>query len=245
MKVLRLTLAVVGVMLAVVAGCAAPSPTVAPRNPAALDEDQTYEPVIDPDNFSRPLANDYYPLEPGLTTVFEGGGEHVEVTVTEDTKVIMGVTTQVITDQVTVDGELTEDTVDWYAADNFGNVWYFGEKTAEYENGEITSTEGSWEAGLDGALPGIIMLAEPRVGDTYRQEFYAGEAEDVAKVYVMDERITVPKDTYDLVLVTEDWSLLTPDVHERKWYAPGIGVVFEETITGGSDTLSLIDVAGP
>jgi hypothetical protein len=245
MKVLRLTLAVVGVMLAVVAGCAAPSPTVAPRNPAALDEDQTYEPVIDPDNFSRPLANDYYPLEPGLTTVFDGGGEHVEVTVTEDTKVIMGVTTQVITDQVTVDGELTEDTVDWYAADNFGNVWYFGEKTAEYENGEITSTEGSWEAGVDGALPGIIMLAEPRVGDTYRQEFYAGEAEDVAKVYVMDERFSVPKDTYDLVLVTEDWSLLTPDVHERKWYAPGIGVVFEETITGGSDTHSLIDVAGP
>jgi hypothetical protein len=211
------------------------------RNPAALDEGQTYAPVIDPADFSHPLANDYFPLDPGLTTVFEGGGERVEVTVTSETKVIMGVTTTVITDQVTVGGDLKEDTLDWYAADNIGNVWYFGEQTAEYENGEVSTTEGSWEAGVDGALPGIIMLADPRIGETYRQEFYAGQAEDVARVYARDESITVPKDTYDLVLVTEDWSLLTPDVHERKWYAPNIGVVFEETISGGSGTLSLID----
>jgi hypothetical protein len=218
---------------------------VAPRNPAVLDEGQPYVPVIDPGNFNDPLANDYYPLQPGVTTVFEGDGEHVEVTVTGDTKVIMGVTTHVITDQVTVDGELTEDTVDWYAADNFGNVWYFGEETAEYENGEITSTEGSWEAGVDGAVPGIIMLAEPQVGDSYRQEYFAGEAEDVASVHAVDQKKTVPNGTYEKVLVTEDWSLLTPDVHERKWYAPGIGVVFEETVQGGSGTLSLVDVAGP
>jgi len=225
--------------LAVLAACSAPTPSV--RNPAALDEGQTYAPVIDPADFSHPLANDYFPLDPGLTTVFEGGGERVEVTVTSETKVIMGVTTTVITDQVTVGGDLKEDTLDWYAADNFGNVWYFGEQTAEYENGEVSTTEGSWEAGVDGALPGIIMLADPRIGETYRQEFYAGQAEDVARVYARDESITVPKDTYDLVLVTEDWSLLTPDVHERKWYAPNIGVVFEETISGGSGTLSLID----
>jgi hypothetical protein len=237
------TLALVGVMLTVVSGCAAPAPSV--RIPAALIEGQEYAIAIATENFSDPVANDYYPLEPGVTTVFEGGGEHVEVTVTAETKVIMGVTTHVITDQVTVDGELTEDTVDWYAADNLGNVWYFGEKTAEYENGQITSTEGSWEAGVNGALPGIIMLADPRVGDTYRQEFYAGQAEDVAEVYAKDESVTVPKGTYKQVLVTEDWSLLTPDVHERKWYAPGIGVVFEETVKGGSGTLSLIDVVGP
>jgi hypothetical protein len=224
---------------ALLTACSAPTPSV--RNPAALDEGQTYAPVIDPADFSHPLANDYFPLDPGLTTVFEGGGEHVEVTVTSATKVIMGVTTTVIMDQVTVGGELQEDTIDWYAADNIGNVWYFGEQTAEYEKGRITSTEGSWEAGVDGALPGIIMLAQPLVGDTYRQEFYAGQAEDVAKVYARDESVTVPKDTYDLVLVTEDWSLLTPDVHERKWYAPNIGVVFEETISGGSGTLSLTD----
>ena len=221
------------------AGCSAPTPSV--RNPAELVEGQQYAPVIDPADFSNPIANDYFPLDPGLVTVFEGGDEHVEVTVTADTKVIMGVTTHVITDQVFVDGELQEDTIDWYAADNFGNVWYFGEQTAEYENRQITSTEGSWEAGVDGALPGIIMLAKPEVGDTYRQEFYAGQAEDVAKVFALDESITVPKDTYSLVLVTEDWSLLTPDVHERKWYARRIGVVSEETILGGSGVLSLID----
>jgi hypothetical protein len=221
-------------------GCSAPTPSA--RNPAALDEGQPYEPVVDPADFSNPIANDYFPLDPGLVTIFEGGDDHVEVTVTADTRVIMGVTTQVITDQVFVGGELQEDTVDWYAADNFGNVWYFGEQTAEYENGQITTTEGSWEAGVDGALPGIIMLADPQVGDTYRQEFYAGQAEDVAKVHALEESITVPKDTYDLVLVTEDWSLLTPYVHERKWYAPRVGVVSEETISGGSGTLSLIDI---
>lgn len=221
------------------AGCSAATSSV--PNPATLDEGRTYAPLVDPANFSQPLANDYFPLDPGLVTVFEGSGEHVEVTVTADTKVIMGVTTRVITDQVTVDGELQEDTIDWYAADNFGNVWYFGEQTAEYEKGQISSTEGSWEAGIHDALPGIIMLAQPRVGDTYRQEFYAGQAEDVARVYAVEESITVPKDTYDLVLVTEDWSLLTPNVHERKWYAPRVGVVFEETVQGGSGTLSLID----
>ena len=221
-------------------GCSAPSPSV--RNPAALDEGQPYAPVIDAANFSDPIVNDYFPLVPGLMTVFEGGDEHVEVTVTDDTKVIMGVTTHVITDQVFVAGELQEDTIDWYAADNFGNVWYFGEQTAEYENGEIATTEGSWEAGVDGALPGIIMLADPQVGDAYRQEFYTGQAEDVARVYALDESVTVPNDTFDRILVTEDWSLLTPDVHERKWYAPNVGVVFEETISGGSGTLSLIDI---
>jgi hypothetical protein len=221
-------------------GCSAPTPSV--RNPAALDEGQPYSPVVDPANFSDPIANDYFPLDPGLVTIFEGGDEHVEVTVTDDTKVIMGVTTHVITDQVFVAGELQEDTIDWYAADNFGNVWYFGEQTAEYENGEITTTEGSWEAGVDGALPGIIMLADPEVGDTYRQEFYSGQAEDVARVHALDESRTVPNDTFDRILVTEDWSLLTPDVHEQKWYAPNVGVVFEETISGGSGTLSLIDI---
>ena len=243
MNRLRPTVAVLAVLLAAAAGCSAPTPSV--RIPAALVEGQDYALTIDPKDFSDPVANDYYPLEPGVTTVFEGDGEHVEVTVTADTKVIMGVTTHVVTDRVTVGGELKEDTVDWYAADNLGNVWYFGEKTAEYENGQVTSTEGTWEAGVDGALPGVIMLADPRTGDIYRQEFYAGQAEDVATVHATDESVSVPNGTYDRVLVTEDWSLLTPDVHERKWYAPGIGVVFEETVKGGSGTLSLIDVVGP
>jgi hypothetical protein len=239
----RRSIAAAGLMVALLAACSAPTPSV--RNPAALVEGQDYAVAIATEQFNHPLANDYFPLEPGITTVFEGGDERVEVTVTTETKVIMGVTTLNITDQVFVDGELTEDTVDWYAADNFGNVWYFGEQTAEYENGQIASTEGSWEAGVDGALPGIIMLADPRVGDTYRQEFYSGQAEDVAKVYAVDQSITVPQDSYYLVIVTEDWSLLTPNVHERKWSAPNVGVIFEETISGGSGTISLIDINRP
>jgi len=233
---------VVGLPVLITA-CGSTTPSV--RNPAALVEGQAYAPMIDAANFSNPITNDYFPLQPGFASVFEGGGERVEVAVTAETKLIMGITTRVVTDQVFVDGELTEDTVDWYASDNFGNVWYFGEQTAEYENGQVTSTEGSWEAGVDGALPGIIMLADPEVGDTYRQEFYEGEAEDVAKVYARDESITVPKDSFTLVLVTEDWSLLTPDVHERKWYAPGVGVVMEEIVAGGSGTLSLVDLTRP
>jgi hypothetical protein len=225
--------------LLLVAGCSSQSPSV--HNPAKLVEGEEYAVEIAAEQFSQPLANDYFPLQPGFEFVFEGGGERVEVNVTDETKVIMGVTTLVITDQVFVDGVLTEDTADWYASDNVGNVWYFGEQTAEYENGQITTTEGSWEAGVDGALPGIIMLAAPQVGDTYRQEFYSGHAEDVATVYALDQSITVPRDNYDQIIIIEEWSLLEPAVHEHKWYARGVGVVFEETVQGGSGTLSLVD----
>jgi hypothetical protein len=237
----RPVVAMVGLALAFLASSCAPS-VLSPHNPAAYVEGEAYAPAFDAANFSDPVVNDYFPLDPGLTTVFEGGGERVAVTVTSETKVVLGVTTKVITDQVFVDGELREDTVDWYAADNFGNVWYFGEETAEYEGGEITSTEGSWEAGVDGAQPGIIMLADPQVGDAYRQEFFEGHAQDVARVYAVDESITVPNNTFSLVIVTEDWSELDPEVLERKWYAPLAGVVFEETIQGGSGTLSLVDL---
>jgi len=230
------------------AGCAStsggsPAPPQEPEhNPAAFAEGQPYEPDIDPANFSDPQPNPYFPLEPGVMNVYEGGGERVEVTVTAQTKEILGITATVVTDQVLVGGEVVEDTVDWYATDNFGNVWYLGEQTAEYENGQVVTTAGSWEAGVDGAQPGIIMLADPQVGDTYRQEFYAGEAEDVAMVYAVGAGVEVPYASYDQVLVTEDWTLLDPDVRERKWYASGVGVVFEEIIAGGSGSLSLVDV---
>jgi hypothetical protein len=212
-----------------------------PRNPAAFEEGQLYAPAVDSANFSDPQPNPFFPLEPGVTNVFEGGDERVEVTVTDQTKVIVGITATVVTDQVFVGEELVEDTVDWYATDNFGNVWYLGEETAEYENGQVVTTAGSWEAGVDGAQPGIIMLADPQDGDAYRQEFYAGEAEDVAEISAFDQTVTVPAGSFEGVLVTEDWSLLDPDVHERKWYAPGVGVVFEEIVAGGSGTLSLVE----
>ena len=243
-----LWIAVALTVAVVVAGCASAgdgSPTDGagpPRNPAAFTEGQVYEPDFDPANFSNPRPNPYFPLEPGVMNVYEGGDERVEVTVTSQTREVAGVTAIVVTDQVFVGDELIEDTVDWYASDNAGNVWYLGEQTAEYENGEVVSTAGSWEAGVDGAQPGIVMLADPHVGDAYRQEFYAGEAEDVATVYAVGESVEVPYAAFDQVLVTEDWSLLDPNVHERKWYASGIGVVFEEVVTGGSGTLSLVEV---
>ena len=230
-------------MLALVLGASACAPAApATHNPAAYVEGQPYAPAFDAGNFSEPIINDYFPLDPGLTAVFEGSGEHVTVTVTDQTKVILGVTTRVISDVVMVGGDVHEQTTDWYASDNFGNVWYFGEETAVYVSGQATSTEGSWQAGVDGAKPGIIMLADPQADDAYRQEYLAGHAQDLAKVVALDESITVPNGTFDLVIVTEDWSELTPGVRERKWYAPRVGVVHEETIEGGSSALSLVDL---
>jgi hypothetical protein len=221
---------------------ATPSSGAPARNPAPYVEGADYEPQFDPADFVDTVDNPYLPMEPGTTLVYEGEGERVEVTVTSETREILGVTAVVVRDQVFVDGELAEDTFDWYAQDRWGNVWYLGEETEEYQNGEVVSTEGSWEAGVDGAQPGIIMLADPQVGDAYRQEFYEGEAEDVAKVFALDESVDVPSGTYEEVLVTEDWSLLDPAVVEHKFYAPGIGVVREELIQGGDDVLELVEV---
>jgi hypothetical protein len=139
------------------------------------------------------------------------------------------------------DGELVEDTRDWYAQDVAGNVWYLGEETAEYENGEVVTTAGSWEAGVDGALPGIVMLADPRVGDVYRQEFYEGEAEDVGMVVALTGEVSVEAGTWsgEDVLVTEDWTPLEPGVREQKTYALGVGVVHEVQIEGGDDEVVL------
>ena len=130
-------------------------------------------------------------------------------------------------DTVTVDGEVVEDTRDWYAQDRDGNVWYFGEETAEYEDGKVVSTEGSWEAGVDGALPGIVMHAAPEVGDAYRQEFYEGEAEDLAEVVRDGESATVPAGTFDDVVVIKEWNPLEPESIEEKSFAQGVGMVLE------------------
>jgi hypothetical protein len=157
---------------------------------------ETYTPVIDPANFVAVVDNPYMPLTPGTTFVYEGntekGNEHNEVYVSSETKVIMGVTCVVVKDTVLVDGVLEEKTLDWYAQDKQGNVWYFGEASSEYQNGAVVSTKGSWEAGVDGAQPGIVMEAHPAGGDFYRQEFLLGDAEDLAEVVGLTESVTVP-----------------------------------------------------
>jgi hypothetical protein len=214
---------------------ASPSAEAVIRNPAAFVEGQPYEVTIDPADFVAVIDNPFLPLKPGTKVRF-GGAERIEITVTTETKTILGVPTTVVRDQVFLNGELEEDTRDWFAQDREGNVWYFGEETAEYRQGKVVSTRGSWEAGVDGALPGIIMLADPQVGDVYRQEFYEGEAEDIGEVTGVGGSITVPLGTFTDILVTEEWTPLEPNVRERKTYVPGIGVVETRLVTGGGVT---------
>ncbi len=221
--------------LALAACASAPTPQATP-----------YAPVVDPANFVAGVDNPNMPLSPGTTFVYDGqtekGNEHNEVFVTHETKVILGVTCVVVKDTVTVDGALEEQTLDWYAQDQEGNVWYFGEDSKEYQNGQVASTKGSWEAGVDGAMPGIVMKADPAVGETYRQEFYQGEAEDWAEVLSLSESITIPMGSYGNVLVTNEWSALdNPPVYEHKYYVSGIGFAMTKYVQGGFE-LKLTEV---
>ena len=180
---------------------------------------------INPDDFVPVIDNPFFTLEPGATFTTESpdGSEVDTFVVTRQTKVIDGVVVHVIHDTATVDGEVVEKTNDYFAQDKVGNVWYFGEDTKEFENGKVVSTEGTWRAGVDGAQPGIIMEAHPKVGDEYNQENAPGVAEDHAKVLSVDASVTVPYGTFDHVLVTEETSPLTPDEIEWKHYAAGVG----------------------
>jgi hypothetical protein len=206
-----------------------------------------YDPVINPDDFLDKNGiianpNPYFPLVPGTTKVFEGGGETITVTVTNDTKEILGVTCIVVTDVVEKDGEVIEDTVDWYAQDIYGNVWYFGEISQEFENSELVSLEGSWKAGVDGAKPGILMQANPQVGDVYRQEFSLGNAEDMAEVISVTGSATAPVASCNGdCVVTKDWTPMDPDAVENKYYAPNIGVILEVNPDTG-DKVELVDI---
>lgn len=230
-------------------GGTSPSREPAPAPIAIPPVDGPYDWTIDPATFVDAVDNPYFPLTPGTTLVYEGSsdGEHEVVTieVTDRTKEILGVTCVVVKDTVEAGGELKELTFDWYAQDVDGNVWYFGERTAEYEGGKVATREGSWEAGVDGALPGVIMPAEPTVGLAYTQEHFAGEAEDKGMVVAIGERLEVPFGSFEDVVVTEDWTPLDPKVREHKSYAPGIGVVFEEIVRGGDGVLRLVEVHGP
>lgn len=239
---------VIGLAVVLAAGCrgAAEQSGSSEGKPEGARSGESYSPNIDPANFVAKVDNEYFPLKPGTTYVYEGkteeGTERNEVTVTGDTRQVMGVDCTVVWDRVWVDGKLAEGTYDWYAQDKAGNVWYFGEDSKEYENGKVVSTKGSWEAGVDGAKPGIIMQADPRVGETYRQEYYEGKAEDMAKVLSLNESATVPYGSYDHLLLTKDWNPLEPGVVEQKYYARGVGNVLEVGVKGNSDRVELIEV---
>ena len=204
------------------------------------------EPVtLDPADFTTEITNPYWPMSPGDRWVYRetdghGGEQKVEVTVTDQTKTIAGIEARVVHDVVSEDGQLVEDTFDWYAQDADGNIWYLGEDTKEFENGKVETTAGSWEYGVDGAQAGIAVPAAPEPGLEYRQEYYAGEAEDAASVLSLDEWVQVPAGSFRNVLMTKDYTPLHPEILEHKFYAQGTGPVLVLGISGGSDREELL-----
>ena len=202
---------------------------------------QGSDPVeIDPSRFSTEIDNPYWPMTPGTVWVYREGDQRVEVTVTDRTRTVMGVETRVVHDLVTENGVPVEDTFDWYAQDDDGNIWYFGEDTTEFENGKPAGHAGAWEAGVDGAQPGILLPADPEVGMTYRQEYYAGEAEDRAEVLSLDEAVSVPFGDFTGALQTEDTTPLEPDVVEQKFYVRDIGPVLALKVRGDTGREELL-----
>ncbi len=209
-----------------------------------------YHPVINPANFVNHIDNPYLPLVPGTIFTYETetdkGTKVIRVEVTDETKVVLGVECIVVRDTVTLEGVTIEDTRDYFAQDVHGNVWYFGEISQNFEEGDLVSLDGSWKGGVDGAKPGIVMQADPasKIGKTYRLEFFAGEAEDTAKILNVGGSATVPYGMFYNLLKTEDYTPISPGAIEHKYYAPGVGFVLEIDPETG-ERLELVDIQHP
>ena len=188
-----------------------------------------YDPVIVPTNFVTTIDNPYFPLTPGTTRIYVAQTAHSVISnvvaTTHHTVMIMGVTCVEVHDTVFTDGEVTEDTLDWFAQDKLGNVWYFGENTLEIAGGLVLSTEGSFKAGVNGDKPGIIMKAQPAVGDYFRQEFVLEQGEDVEEVIGLDESVAVAYRSFDHCVKVQETTALEPDTIVHDFYAPGFGPV--------------------
>jgi len=209
---------------------------------------QGAEPVdLDPAEFTTQIDNPYFPLVPGDRYTYREteGGEKLRVVlaVSDRTRAIAnGITARVVHDRVTEGGKVVEDTFDWYAQDSEGNVWYLGEDTVECKRGKIKNHAGAFEAGVDGAQAGIAMPADPKAGQSYRQEYYAGHAEDRAKVLSVDEQTEVPFGHFTDVLMTKDLNPLEPKVSEYKLYARGVGLLMAIGTSGGGGVEELLKV---
>ena len=215
-----------------------------PARPSALPA-RAAPVLLDPARFTTRIDNPYWPMRPGSRWTYRvvdprGGRRLVEVTVTDRTKTVLGVEARVVHDVVTVDGRPVEATDDWYAQDTEGNVWYLGEDTWEYLDGLAVPGKGSWQAGVDGAEPGILLPARPRPGMAYQQERYDGRAQDRARVLRLGMRAKVPYGFFDDLLTTKEWTSLEPGVLEHKFYAPGVGPVLAITVSGGSGREELL-----
>jgi len=199
---------------------------------------------LDPADFTTNIDNPYWPMRPGSHWVYRetenGETQRVDVTVLDKTKVLAGITARVVHDQVTRKGQVLENTFDWYAQDSHGNLWYLGEDTAEYENGKLKTKEGTWSAGVDGAEPGVVVPASPKQGMRYREEYYAGHAEDGAEVLSAHSQVQVPYGRFRNAVLTRNFSAIEPTVEEMKLYAKGVGPVMELLVSGGAGRTELL-----
>jgi hypothetical protein len=193
-----------------------------------------------PTQLSPNITNPYWPMKPGTRWVYrEGAAQKNVVTVLSRTETILGAQARTAHDVVFRNGKVIEDTYDWYAQDRKGNVWYMGEATKEFPSG---STGGSWRAGVNGARPGIVVPAHPKIGATYRQEYLKGEAEDMARNMSAGEQVTVPAGHYDHVFMTREWTPLEPKQLEYKYYARGVGPVLAVSVSPGLSFEKLIAI---
>jgi hypothetical protein len=221
------------------------SSTKTPRPPSWAIHGR-YAPSIDPANFVAAIDNRYFPLKPGTGFHYRGvkgaSAQTDDMVVTAQTKYVMGVRCAVVRDTVSEHGRPLERTFDWYAQDKQGNVWYMGEDSLELKNGRFVRASDSWEAGVNGAKPGIIMPASPRPGQVYRQEYYpAGGALDQARVLGTAATVRVPAGTFRRPLATIEWSPVEPQ-YERKYYVAGLGEVMEQVTQGGHEQFQLVEV---
>ncbi|MFL6100267.1 MAG: hypothetical protein ACJ71T_09970 [Actinomycetales bacterium] len=208
---------------------------------------RTYRPAIEPGDFSANVTNRWSPFPVGRTYVYTGVKDRMSVVdivvASPRTRVVDGVRTRIVEDRLYENGVLEERTSDYYAQDRCGNVWYFGEDTAELDRrGNVVSTEGSFHAGVDGAQPGVFMQAHPQVGRRFRQEWYAGQAEDTFRVVDLSTRVSVPFGTFGHALRTEERTALEPGVVDAKYYVAGVGVVFEGSLSGPREITRLVEI---
>lgn len=233
---MKLVLSLAAAVLAALSGPSA-SPALPSRHPG-------------PAEFAAKVDNPWFPLSPGTTYAYRGVKDSLPsrdvVTVTAAMKTIEGIRCTVVRDRLYLQGDLHERTQDWYAQDKAGNVWYFGEATAELNrNGSVKTTEGSWQAGVRGARSGIFMPAHPHPGQTGLQELYQGHAEDRFRVLSLSAKVRTPAVTSERALLTREWTQLEPGVVDHKLYVKGIGLALEQSVKGGDERNALVSIRRP
>ena len=223
--------------------------SLASAGPPALAED-IYKPAINPADFTTAITNPYFSMPVGKTMVYEGltneGIKRIEIRIPGETKTVMGVKTLIYWDRVWLNGKIHEDTRDYISQDRDGNVWYFGEAVDNYENGKIVNHDGAWEAGVDGAMPGIWIKAKQIAGDSYRQEYAKGAAEDWARVVAVGESVAASAKRFTDCAKIYEWDALDPDTKEHKYYCPAAGgvVLIEDLESGERTELIKVETGG-